>query len=87
MRTDFERPLPTFRELADEEVTRANGDRTAAIDALVRRLLDDPVRRERLAQLLADWQRGGFTEFTGKKFIVSAAARQLKQSSLTAGGF
>ena len=46
------RPLPTYRELADEEVTRANGDRTAAI-ALVRRLLDDPVRRERLAQLLA----------------------------------
>ncbi len=68
-------------------VTRANGDRTAAIDALVRCLLDDPVRRERLAQLLADWQRGGFTEFTGKRFIVGAAARQLKQSSLTAGGF
>ena len=87
MRTDFERPLPTFRQLADEEVTRVNGDRTAAIDALVRRLLDDPMRRERLAQMLADWQRGGFTDFTGKRFIVGAAARHLKQSSLTAGGF
>src|SRR4051794_17159121 len=65
VRTDSERPLPTFRQLGDEEVTRVNGVRTAAIAALVRRLLDDPVRRERLAQLLADWQRGGFTDFTG----------------------
>ena len=83
----YRAPLPTFRELADGKVTRANGDRTAAIDAPVRRLLDDPVRRERLAQLLADCQRGGFTEFTGKRFIVGAVARQLKQPSLTAGVF
>ena len=50
-------------------------------------IASEPVRRERPSQLLADWQRGGFTEFTGKRFIVGAAARQLKQSSLTAGGF
>jgi len=47
--------LPTFRQLADEEVTRVNGDRTAAIDALVRRLLDDPmpaVGRTRVGSVL-----------------------------------
>jgi hypothetical protein len=38
--------LPTLHELAAAELEGAGGDRTKAIAALVRRLLDDEVLRE-----------------------------------------